>query len=581
MEIMEKKLSEIFQYNNKYRSKSLDSTLSLKCLRNYTIEGIQPFLEYLLLQRRVGLKATYGDYNVFIPELISKGDEDVDIVLMAISLRELIPDRVENRKHLDEILKTVEQIISLAISETNSLIVVTLLHKPLISEFGISNHQPDLIPIDFVVNKINNYINMMRLNNSDRLYCLDIDRLLQRTGSSGWDLKALYGKNAPWAKPMLTELANEVAKIGFALKGKNKKCLVLDCDNTLWGGILGEDGFDGIKMSADSYPGNAFHDFQKYVLDLHNRGVIITLCSKNNEEDVLEVLEKHPNCLIKKSHIARYKINWNNKADNILALANELNIGLDSFIFVDDSSAECELVSVGLPEVTVFQVPKTTYTFTSSFAENGYFDSLKVSPEDLIRNQLYQQEFNRKSEAQKFTDIGSFYASLEIRLKIHEAKKEELPRVAQLTQKTNQFNLTTKRYSLGEIEAMSMSDSAKIYVLYASDKFGDLGLTGVCLVKKETNGYEIDTLLMSCRVLGRNIELRFIQKIFELLHDTFGEVEIHAQYLKTKKNTQTKDFWSKVGLERISGKQENSEYKGTLTAKLFENSVDYIIVNEL
>jgi FkbH-like protein len=347
------------------------------------------------------------------------------------------------------------------------------------------------------------------------------------------------------------QIASENFKLIRAQRGLNKKCLVLDCDNTLWGGIIGEDGLGGIKLGSE-YPGSAFKEFQQEILTLYHRGILLALCSKNNEADVWEVFDKHPGMVIKKNHIVASRINWDNKAQNLAAIAIELNISLDSLVFVDDSDFETNLVKQMLPMVEVIHLPKQhAINYRAMIASCGLFDTLRLTEEDRKRGQMYKAESERnrlKQDASK--NIDEFLRSLEMKVEIKLADHATTTRIAQLTQKTNQFNLTTKRYS--EAEIGRFADDADMSVLYVkmSDRFGDLGIIGVAIVNHVEKNSELDTFLLSCRALGRGIETLLLDTCIAITQKKGREI-LTGQYVKTAKNGQVSDFYTKEGFECI------------------------------
>lgn len=335
---------------------------------------------------------------------------------------------------------------------------------------------------------------------------------------------------------------------------KRKKCIVLDLDNTLWGGVLGEDGISGIKIGGD-YPGKAFAFFQKSLLQLSKAGAILAVCSKNNEADVLEAWEKNPFMVLKKEHFAAYRINWTDKATNIKELAEELNIGLDSFVFVDDNPTERELIKQMLPMVSVPEFPAQPYELPMFFKQlvNDYFKVYSITDEDKKKTEQYKANAARAQAQHSFTDFGAFLESLDIQITIEAANEFNIPRIAQMTQKTNQFNLTTKRYTDADVKGF-LADGWNIWCISVADRFGDNGITGCIMI----NGNEIDTFLLSCRILGKGIEKAFVKQILLELRNQ-GLTEVKATYLPTAKNAQVKDFYEKCGFtctnEDVDGKK--------------------------
>lgn len=341
-----------------------------------------------------------------------------------------------------------------------------------------------------------------------------------------------------------------------------KKCLVLDLDNTLWGGILGEDGINGIKIGGD-YPGNAFLDFQKSILELHKAGIILAVCSKNNERDVIEAWNKNPNILIKKEHLAAYKINWDNKAQNIAAIVKQLNIGADSVVFIDDNPAERELVKRFLPMVETPDFPAHPYMLQSFIKEvtEKYFRIYQLTYEDRTKTQQYKDNALRDENQKGFSDFSEYLASLEIVIDLQEANEFTIPRLAQMTQKTNQFNLTTKRYSESDIYSL-IEQGHWVYSIAVSDCFGDNGITGLIVItlNHKQQLADIDSLLLSCRILGKGIEEVFVYSMMNKLKIADFK-SVSSTYLQTTKNEQVRNFYEELGFSLISESFEDEETK--------------------
>ncbi len=353
--------------------------------------------------------------------------------------------------------------------------------------------------------------------------------------------------NPKLARPFKKWMAHKMD--GLALK--RKKCLVLDLDNTLWGGVLGEDGIDGIQIGGD-YPGKAFLYFQSALLQLAKTGVILTVCSKNNENDVLEAWEKNPFNVLKKEHFSAWRINWNDKPANIRELAEELNIGIDSFVFVDDNPAERELVRQTLPMVSVPDFPEHPYMLPAFFKQlvSDYFKVYTVTPEDLQKTEQYKANALRRKEQLSFTNMEAFLRSLDLQVNIQHLNEHNLARIAQMTQKTNQFNLTTRRYTETDIRRQH-ENGWHTWCVSVKDKFGDNGITGCIIVD---NHNHIDSFLLSCRILGKGIETAFAKSVFSLLKKQ-GVETITATYAPTAKNIQVADFYDRCGMELLETDQ--------------------------
>ena len=333
---------------------------------------------------------------------------------------------------------------------------------------------------------------------------------------------------------------------------QRKKCLVLDLDNTLWGGVLGEDGVDGIQLGGD-YPGKAYSYWQKALLQLSHHGVILAVCSKNNESDVQEAWDKNTAMVLKREHFGALRINWQDKVTNLQAMAEELNIGLDSMVFVDDNPAERELVKQLLPQVEVPDFPEKPYQLMSFFKSllDKYFRIYAVTAEDLAKTSQYRANALRKAEQSRFTDLEDYLYSLDIAIDIMPADNHNLPRIAQMTQKTNQFNLTTRRYTEDQIQ-QCINQGWHVFCMAVRDRFGDNGITGtVFLEPLDDVTVAVDTLLLSCRILGRGIEEAFFKTVLNLLR-LEGFRKVKASYSPTTKNGQTADFFDRMGMTCVT-----------------------------
>lgn len=343
-----------------------------------------------------------------------------------------------------------------------------------------------------------------------------------------------------------------------------KKCIVLDLDNTLWGGVLGEDGVNGIKIGGD-YPGNAFFMFQSSLFQLSKKGIILTICSKNNEEEVLEAWEKNPFMALRKEHFAAYRINWKDKATNVKEIAEELNIGLDSMVFVDDNPVERELIKQMLPMVTVPDFPAQPYELPSFFKKlvDDYFKVYSITDEDKNKTEQYKANASRAQAQHQAEDFGAFLESLDIQMTIETANEFNIPRIAQMTQKTNQFNLTTKRYTDADLREL-IAKGSNIWCVSVADRFGDSGITGCVIVKPsvvaphQEEEYAIDTFLLSCRILGKGIEKAFLTSVLSLLRNR-GIKSIRGEYIPTAKNAQVADFYDHCGFRCVKDNVDGSK----------------------
>ncbi|WP_205601727.1 HAD-IIIC family phosphatase [Sphingobacterium sp. xlx-130] len=358
---------------------------------------------------------------------------------------------------------------------------------------------------------------------------------------------------------------------------KRKKCIVLDCDNTLWGGVVGEDGAHGVKLGQD-YPGNTFRAFQELLLMLSHKGVILAVCSKNNLEDVQELWRDNTNNLINDKVLSAYRINWQNKAENIKSIAEELNIATDSFVFIDDNPIERGLVKEFLPEVEVPDFPAKAYELVSFFWKvyNEFFATFELSKEDFEKTEQYKENFFRNESKKVFENMDDYLSSLEIIVDVIPADESNINRLAQMTQKTNQFNLRSKRYTEEELK-WKINQGNHIFCANVKDKFGDNGITIECIVEERDDVLFLDSYLLSCRILGREIEIITLLSIIKKLMRNTGK-SMKAEYIPSKKNGMTRDFLEKVGF-RLESEDLEGVKSYIFDAEQKINIKDYYTIN--
>ncbi|MCL2330441.1 MAG: HAD-IIIC family phosphatase [Phycisphaerae bacterium] len=349
-------------------------------------------------------------------------------------------------------------------------------------------------------------------------------------------------------------------QIGYvkAVKGLTRKCTVLDLDNTLWGGIIGEDGFDGIALGSTP-PGNAFVEFQRTLLGFYRRGVILAVCSRNNPDDALQVLRNHPDQILREEHFAALDISWDDKALGIMRIAKSLNIGLDSLVFIDDDTHNRALVREALPQVLTLELPQDPSLYRRALLQLNDFEVLALTQEDRQRGRMYAAERAREATRTSSTNLDDFLLALETRVQIRPVDAFAVPRVSQLTQRTNQFNMTTRRYTPADIEQFGADPNKKVLCLSVSDKYGDSGLVGVAIVNGGPKVWEIDTLLMSCRVLGRRIENAFLWDIAQRANDA-GASEIRGEVIFTPKNLPAREFYTQMGFAVVESNEAHAIY---------------------
>jgi FkbH-like protein len=380
----------------------------------------------------------------------------------------------------------------------------------------------------------------------------DVDRLASMIGRWNWgDERFFHIAKLPCAPEYLPVYGRSVASLIAARLGRSRKCLVLDLDNTMWGGVIGDDGLAGIKLGQGEATGESFVAFQRYIKGLAERGVILAVCSKNEDNNAREPFEKHPEMVLKLGDISCFVANWDDKAANIRRIAQELNIGLDALVFVDDNPAERSIVRRLVPEVAVPELPDDPADYLRVLDAGRYFDAVSMSGEDFKRTEYYKANSERRQIASAAGDIEQFLASLGMRAHIGPIGAMELERSVQLIGKSNQFNLTTRRYSAADVQAMMERPDWITRQVKLADKFGDNGLISVLLARQEGDALAIDTWLMSCRVLKRGVEQLLLNDVIEAARAR-GLARVTGQYLPTAKNVLVKDHYAALGFALAS-----------------------------
>jgi FkbH-like protein len=398
---------------------------------------------------------------------------------------------------------------------------------------------------------------------------LDYERLCAHAGYRSWqDDKTWYLGRAPLSTQALSALARVQTAFIQASLGRQRKCLVLDLDNTLWGGVVGEDGVEGIRL-GHTYPGNAFRHFQGVVLQLQRRGVLLALNSKNNQADVEEVLRSHPDMILREGHFASARINWRAKPENMVEIANDLGIGLDSLVFFDDSPAERALMRQALPEVLTLEVPSDPLKYAEVLLESRAFDRLSFTREDRRRGEMYREQAARRELKQAATSPQDFLRRLKMEVSIRPVDQFAFPRVLDLIHKTNQFNLTTRRHSAGRLAEMIADPTCGAFYLRVADRFGDNGIVGAAILQLRNGAAYIDTFLLSCRVIGRTVETAFLSFLTNLAKAR-GATTLEGEFIPTAKNAPAAEFFARHGFKRAGGDGAGSRWRLNLSDVSFQ-----------
>ncbi len=540
-------------------------------LRNFTFEPLIPIIKGELIRLGLAPNIYLSDFDAIAESVMNKESRlysfNPNVIFVAQWLEAISPkltrgflststDEIE--KEIHRIINTIEIWFHSIREKCNTPIIINNFPITNLVTLGVLDYQSDNYQKHTLL-KLNQMLLELSRHFSD-IYWVDLNSIFSQIGyDRSYDDRSWYYARAPISKHSLLSVGLEYVKVIRALRGKTRKCLVLDCDNTLWGGIIGEDGLEGIKLGPD-YPGVAFLAFQQECLNLYNRGVILALCSKNNENDVLQVFSVRNECILKEHHFATWQINWDDKATNLVRIAESLNIGLDSLVFVDDSPFECDWVLKKLPQVEVINLGKDPCQYRKELLTSGFFDSLTFSNEDKLRSEMYAKDNYRKRIEKNSTSFESYLNEIGLEAEVGNSSRVDLQRISQLTQKTNQFNLTTYRYTEGDIERFIGSEDADVLYLRLKDRISELGLIGVAIIKYYDNLANIDSFMMSCRALGRSAEDVLMSLIFNRSKQR-GCRKIVGTYIKSKKNIQVEDFFEKRGFKLSEKNGETSKWE--------------------
>lgn len=541
-------------------------------VRNFTIEPIEPLL--LLAGYRAGLhlEVTYSGYEPANEQPSSWSSQAPDVFFVALRLEELAPALTSDFLDIEAaaapdlfegVVDHVRALLSRIRAHSQAAIIVQNFVLPLAPAAGLADSQDPWGQLS-IVRRLN--LEMVELVGSiDGAHLLDVDHLFARLG---YDLcrddRGARTSDSPLSQAALRALADSQVRHLRALSGAAIKCVVVDCDNTLWGGVIGEDGIDGIELGPSGV-GRRHYDLQRRLLDLRRRGLVLAISSKNEEEDVLSVLRTHPDCLLRESDFAAMRVNWEDKASQIEAIADELNLGLGHFAFIDDNPVECDWVRGRLPEVRVLQWPDDLGSGVPD--DLGLFDSLALSEEDRTRTEMYRAEAGRRASLEQVASVEDHLRSLQMVATVGVARAEQLARLSQLTAKTNQFNLTTRRHDLAKLKAFSTDPGTRLISLELSDRFGSSGLVGCAALVVDGEVATIDTLLLSCRVIGRGAEELMVGRLAELASE-MGASTLVGEYVPSARNAQVADFYPRLGFVEAPGSDGHRQWTWNLAAGL-------------
>jgi FkbH-like protein len=537
---------------------SLDplSRLRLGVLTSATFDLVVDVLPAAAARHGVDLELVLAPYDQIGQEALNPASTvnaaECDAVLLAFDHRWLKLDRPQlsddaAQARVAESLELVASVCG-ALKRGGATPILPVLAAPPEPLFGSLDRRVPGSP-RAMIDAVN--AGLTRLAREQGCYLLDVAALAERVGATSWFSPTQWNLyKLPFAAEFNTLYADALGRMLGAIRGKARKCLVLDLDNTVWGGVVGDDGMEGLKIGQGSPEGEAHLAVQQLALDLRDRGVILAVCSKNVDETARQPFREHPDMLLREDHIAVFQANWIDKASNLEAIAKTLNIGLDALVLLDDNPAERALVRAALPAVAVPELPSDVSWFAPTLAATGLFEAVTFSNDDLLRAGSYAAEARRADVKTSARDLGDYLSALE--MVITHAPFDVLgrSRIAQLINKSNQFNLTTRRYTEAEVAAMEGDERVFTLQSRLRDRFGDLGMISVVIARESAfegaPAWELDTWLMSCRVLGRSVEEAVLAETVRAARNA-GAERLIGRFIPTSKNGMVKDHYAKLG----------------------------------
>ena len=534
--------------------------LRIAYVGNFTPDPLPSYVSVYAACEGLPCGSHVGSYNQYFQEVLdpssSLSEYDPHVIVAALTMRVLDPGvahsfpslGVEARREcLERLISRLGEWADLAVKNTRSTVLLCNFPLPAYPQDGIADAKSSLGEMQFYY-ELNSRLAGVVAKHS-RAHLLDIARLSARFGSSrAFDPKMYYLAKQVWTAPFCQVVANEILRFLLALRGRSKKCVVLDLDNTLWGGVLGEEGPHGIKVGEGDPRAEAYLEWQHKLKALRGRGLLLAICSKNNASDVKEAFELRPEMPLKLSDFAAMEINWDHKHVNLQRLAGKLNLGIDSFVFIDDNPAECLLVRKMLPTVETVLLPADPEQIPRTLDKLVDLERLVILESDRDKGEQYRQESERRQLRETLGDLNGYLQSLQTEIVIRPAREADLERVHQLFSKTNQFNVTTKRYTMSEVETYHQSDSFDLTVISAKDAFGDMGTIGIYLLEATEERVRVDSFILSCRALGRGIETAIMNHIKQRYNPQSSTRVLEALFCPTPKNKPAADFFEKQGL---------------------------------
>ena len=559
---VEPNLSYFIAKARSIEGRTFQKKIKVAILSSFTINGLEEALRVKCAESEITCLTYicgYGQYNQDILDQSSKLYEfSPEITFVIIDTRTVMstlfysPYAIpvnDRRSYIDKRVADFVNLIRTFKNRTDSKLVLTNCSIPTYSPYGICEGKSEYGLREMVYDFNAKLSDVFR--SDPQVFLFDFNSFVSKYGEVNvLDYRQFLVGDIKVSLSHIPHLAEEMMGYVKANMGVNRKCIVLDLDNTLWGGIIGEDGFDRIDLSLKP-PGTAFVEFQRMLLALYQRGIILAINSRNNEDEALRAIREHPYMVLREENFATMKINWRDKISNMKEIAEELNIGLESIVYFDDDPINRELMSKAIPQIMTVDLPDDPSLYASTLMRINDFNTLAVTSEDRNRGEMYRQERRRSELKNSASNLEEFLKQLEINVTMKKANDFTIPRIAQLTLKTNQFNLTTRRYQEEDVQKFAHDQTKLIGCAQTKDKFGDNGITGVYIVNKNHADKEwyIDTFLLSCRVMGRGIEEVMLGYILSKAKEE-GVERVKAEFIPTKKNKPCEQLLPNFGFKK-------------------------------
>ena len=537
---------------------SENTKIDVAILGSYTFNNLVEPMWLSLLQKGFLPSITTGEYNQYVQEILDEKSRiraaNPDIIIVLLDTETFLEGiftgfngivQEEIIESVDAKINYIKTMLGVIKGSMKSHVIITNLSLPFYSPLGIRDANSDY-GARRLVSDINSRISSLA-KEFGNVTIFDFDNFASYHGTKKltdgryWYMGRIYISN-----DLSVEFCSDLAQTAASYYGKAKKCLVVDLDNTLWGGVIGEDFTEGIKLGEGPL-GEIYSEIQRLILNLHDNGTILAINSKNNMEDV-EPAFSHKGMVLKKNNFAAVKCNWDDKAANFIDISRELNIGLDSMAYLDDNPMEREAIKEKLPQIYVIDFPDDVSELPGLLKTLKIFDLLKISKEDTLRTKMYLEERQREDLKKSFSSLNDYLFDLGMELEVEKLNDGNIERIFQLINKTNQFNLRTKRYTKEEVSEFMNSDEYRAYAASLKDKFGDFGIIGTIILERKKDCWFIDTFLLSCRAMSRGVERQFLR---QALLGIDGMV--CGEYIKTSKNAPVESLYRELGFESDNG----------------------------